>query len=461
MSEILPEGYRMTELGPLPEEWRVVRLGDLENKGHLWVKNGYPQGEHNTKGNGVPHLRPFNITSEGIIDVSQVKFVDAPPEDSPYWVKCGDVLFNNTNSEELVGKTAYFDLNGKFVLSNHMTIIRVADNALDAYWLAKQLHWFWYEGLFHSICRRHVNQASVSLERLRQVCIPLPPLAEQCAIAHVLRTVQEAKEATARVIAAARELKKSLMRHLFTYGPVPADQTDQVPMQETELGPLPAHWRVVRLGEVFDIFAGGDISKLNWSPTKKGKFIYPVYSNSLENDGLYGYADTYQFPEGSITVTGRGNLGHAIPRYNKFNAIIRLLVLNPKTSLDIKFVAEFINASIKINLEGSSIPQLTRPKIATYSIPLPPLAEQREIARILQAVDEKIRAEEARKAALEGLFRSLLHHLMTAQVRLPQDFVRQFDVDGGDLPPYDPQRRHRGQPDGTGDTVGRPKEDEP
>lgn len=253
-----------TELGPLPEEWRVVRLGDLENKGHLWVKNGYPQGEHNTKGNGVPHLRPFNITSEGIIDVSQVKFVDAPPEDSPYWVKCGDVLFNNTNSEELVGKTAYFDLNGKFVLSNHMTIIRVADNALDAYWLAKQLHWFWYEGLFHSICRRHVNQASVSLERLRQVCIPLPPL-----------------------------------------------------------------------------------------------------------------------------------------------------------------------------------------------------AEQREIARILQAVDEKIRAEEARKAALEGLFRSLLHHLMTAQVRLPQDFVRQFDVDGGDLPPYDPQRRHRGQPDGTGDTVGRPKEDEP
>jgi type I restriction enzyme S subunit len=259
----------------------------------------------------------------------------------------------------------------------------------------------------------------------------------------VLRAVQQAREATERVIAATRELKKSLMRHLFTYGPVPVDQADQVPMQETELGPIPAHWRVVKLGEVFKIFAGGDITRLNWSPVRTGKFVYPIYSNSLEKDGLYGFADSYKFPANSITVTGRGNLGYAVHRCEKFNAIIRLLVLVPEISLDAKFVAEYINAFIRVNFEGSSIPQLTRPKIAGYSIPLPPLSEQREITRILQAVERKIEAEEARKQALEALFKTLLHELMTARRRLPADFVAHFATGAQGLAPQ-PMDAHTG-----------------
>jgi type I restriction enzyme, S subunit len=80
--------------------------------------------------------------------------------------------------------------------------------------------------------------------------IPLPPAEEQREIASALRAILQAKEATEKVISATREFKRSLMRHLFTYGPTPINQTESVSLQETEIGPLPRHWQVVRFNDV-------------------------------------------------------------------------------------------------------------------------------------------------------------------------------------------------------------------
>ncbi|MGQ9628684.1 MAG: restriction endonuclease subunit S, partial [Anaerolineae bacterium] len=176
----------------------------------------------------------------------------------------------------------------------------------------------------------------LNLTEIKALQVPLPPLPEQRAIAQVLRTVQRAKEATERVIAAARELKKSLMRHLFTYGPVPLDQVDGVRLKETEIGPLPEGWEVVEIGDVASM--------------KQGRVL-----------------PTNKFSDSGYPVFG-----------------------------------------------------------ASCKVPLPPLPEQQKIAQMLRTVDRKIQAEERRKAALDGLFRTLLHHLMTGKVRVAQWFVNQF-----------------------------------
>ncbi|MEM4461093.1 MAG: restriction endonuclease subunit S, partial [Nanopusillaceae archaeon] len=123
-----------------------------------------------------------------------------------------------------------------------------------------------------------------------------------------------------------------------------------------------------------------------------------------------------QYSENCITVTARGNLGYAIPRFEKFNAIIRLLVLVPKQELDIIFVSEYINTKIKVMMENTSIPQLTVPRFSIFKIPLPPLSEQQEIAEILQTIDQKIEIEQKKKALYEELFKTMLNKLMKQEI---------------------------------------------
>ncbi len=135
------------EESQLPEGWGAAGIGELIDSGQLWVKNGYADGRFNIEGLGVPHLRTFNISDAGAIDLTQIKSVRPPSVDDPHWLHRSDVIFNNTNSEELVGKTALFDQAGDFVLSNHMTILRVLNrHCLEPSFLARALHRKWMTG---------------------------------------------------------------------------------------------------------------------------------------------------------------------------------------------------------------------------------------------------------------------------------------------------------------------------
>jgi type I restriction enzyme S subunit len=68
----------------------------------------------------------------------------------------------------------------------------------------------------------------------------------------------------------------------------------------------------------------------------------------------------------------------------------------------------------------TTIPNLSKSRLSSFLVPFPPLPEQEEIARLLRAVDCKIQVEEARKQALDALFQTLLHHLMTGTVRVTE-----------------------------------------
>lgn len=138
---------------------------------------------------------------------------------------------------------------------------------------------------------------------LKEIPIPLPPLPEQRAIAYVLRTVQEAKEKTEKVIEAARELKKSLMHRLFTYGPVPFHDADKVKLKETEVGMVPEEWENKNLGEAVTLQRGKDL------PVKKRKSgNYPV----IGSNGVVGYHNEFVVKGPGVTVGRSGSVGKVV-----------------------------------------------------------------------------------------------------------------------------------------------------
>jgi type I restriction enzyme S subunit len=433
MTDDLPTGYKMTELGPLPEEWRVVRLGEAAEKpqyGFTAAAQSEPVG---------PKMLRITDIQKGNVNWNTVPYCECAGEDIPkYLLEAGDILFARTGS---VGKAFLVSsVPEHSIFASYLIRVRVDRTKLDpqfaflfmqstAYWrqIASQIH--------------GAVQPNVNATQLRSLLLPLPPLPEQRAIAHVLRTVQEAKEATERVIAALRELKKSLMRHLFTCGPVPLDAAGNVELRETEIGPIPAHWQVVRLGEVVEKTKQID-------PRKKPEWFFKyVDVSSVDNELLritsYQNFAGKEAPSRARKQIDAGDVLFATVRpYLKRIAIVppeldghicstAFCVLRAKNEIDACYLFfavahEPFVQRVAEHQRGSSYPAVTDQDVLREVIPLPPLDEQRAIAETLRAVDRKIEAEQARRQALEALFKSLLHDLMTARRRLPPEFVARF-----------------------------------
>ncbi|TDL33807.1 restriction endonuclease subunit S [Macrococcoides bohemicum] len=143
-------------------------------------------------------------------------------------------------------------------------------------------------------------------------------------------------------------------------------------------------WEQRELGNESKIIAGGDVDKTKLQLVGK----YPVLANALTNDGVVGYYDQdYHIEAPAITVTGRGNVGHAKARKVNFTPVVRLLAI--KTHHDIDFLEHSINLYRKIN-ESTGVPQLTSPQLAKYKLLIPENEEQKILGSFLKKFDDVI-----------------------------------------------------------------------
>lgn len=188
--------------------------------------------------------------------------------------------------------------------------------------------------------------------------------------------------------------------------------TEQMNVPKLRFGEFAGIWLSDRVGNVFDIKAGGDIDKENVSDVRNEKFPYPVFANAEKKKGLYGYSDLYKVDPPCLTVAGRGvNIGIAHARFERFYPIVRLLTLKPKKEQDVKF-HEYVFNRLNIFVESTGVPQLTGPQISSYRVALPAHPEQQKIASFLSKVDQKIglltekkdKLTEYKKGVMQQLF---------------------------------------------------------
>ena len=147
---------------------------------------------------------------------------------------------------------------------------------------------------------------------------------------------------------------------------------DEIPFE------VPEGWEWCRLPIITtDIFAGGDKPDIC---EKRATEIcnIPIYSNGIENDGLYGYTNKPRVTEPSITISARGTIGFCCARKTPFVPIVRLITITPSKEISLYYLKTVFKALIETG-EGSSIPQLTVPGIKLKLIPIPPIMEQDRI----------------------------------------------------------------------------------
>lgn len=215
MQELLTKGighreFKNTEIGRIPKDWDVAELASLISE----LKNGFASGKRDE--NGIVQIRMNNITTDGRLILDSYLKVPRPDQINNLLLGANDLLFNNTNSIDLVGKSALFK-QAPFpcTFSNHFTRFRFREIVLPD-WVLNIFIVLWQKGFFKSVAIRHVGQAAVHKSHLLKLKIPLPSPPEQRQIATILSTVDKRLEFLRERRQKLNRIKKALMNDLLT-----------------------------------------------------------------------------------------------------------------------------------------------------------------------------------------------------------------------------------------------------
>lgn len=199
----------------LPQGWEWKSLGEISNL----IQNGFAASKNNEIPSGYVHLRTHNISTDGNLNFDTlIKIKREFIKEKQSFIEKNDILFNNTNSTELVGKTALVTQNYNYAFSNHLTKIKLKNqynSKLVVFYFVLLLK----NKYFEKICHQWIGQSGINIDKLKKIQIPLPPLKEQEQIAKHLDFVFEKakalKELYTKELKDYEELKQSLLNKAF------------------------------------------------------------------------------------------------------------------------------------------------------------------------------------------------------------------------------------------------------
>ncbi|WP_081574846.1 restriction endonuclease subunit S [Streptococcus pneumoniae] len=175
-------------------EMFMLRNFPLKRLGELVEEVRYGTSLPATLNGKYGYLRMNNITEDGRLNIQNLKHIDVPEKDlEKYVVRKGDVLFNRTNSIELVGKTCIYELDFDMVIAGYIIRIRTNNNILNPRYLSEFLNFPSTKKFLRNIAKGAVNQANINAKELQDISIPLPPLVLQNEFADFVAQVDKSQ----------------------------------------------------------------------------------------------------------------------------------------------------------------------------------------------------------------------------------------------------------------------------
>ena len=429
MCKMKAKKFKSSELGPIPEDWEVKRLGECCTR----IKNGFTYSVCNR---GAYKISRIETISKGVVNYSRVGYVkDAPPAD--YMLSNGDILFSHINSLPYVGNVALYD--GKELLYHGMNLLLLRCNeSVNANYLYYALSSAPMRSKSRELAKIAINQASISIGDLSRSEIPLPSLPEQRKIAEALSDIDELILALGKLIEKKRAIKQGAIQELLGV------RNEECGMRNVPRRRLPGFsgaWVEKRLGE-----CGTAIRGVSYKPHQAfyesgaGRTML-LRSNNIQ-DNVLTFDDVVYVSEecigdeqymmcddilicaanGSRNLVGKSAVLKTMCQTVTFGAFMAIFRANSDIDAGFAgylFQTESYRKQLDDILTGSAINNLNSKDILglAFAVPLT-LAEQKAIAAVLSDIDAEIAALEADRAKYESIKQGMMQELLTGKTRL-------------------------------------------
>ena len=398
-------------IGGIPKQWKLVPTKRVL------------RGTKSIVGSEVDNYERLALTMNGVIKRNKEDNEGLQPEkfDNYQILRENELVFKLIDLQN--------EKTSRVGLSPFTGIVSPAYIVLTNEQSDNRFYYYWFFDMYNRLVFNQMSddgvRANLNVNDLVNIPIPLISLSEQKAIADFLdRKCAEIDEMIAlqeKIVEELKAYKQSVITEAVTKGLNP-----DVPMKDSGIegiGEIPEHWRITTIGRLFRVSAGGDAKWDIYSDKQDSEHPFPVYTNTLDKNQTYAYTSIPVYKGDTITVTGRGDIGRAFYRKTPFDAIIRLLVLEKRYSLDCRYFAYFINNVIHFFTNSAAIGQLSAVQVVPYNVCHPSIEEQTDIADYLDTkcteIDNLISIKLSKIDSLKEYKKSIIYEYVTGKKEVP------------------------------------------
>ncbi|HHR5847622.1 TPA: restriction endonuclease subunit S [Providencia alcalifaciens] len=427
---LIPAGYKQTEVGVIPEDWKVKSIGEIASI----FSGGTPNRKIPEYWDGdIPWVTTTLIDGAEIDSAREFITQRGLENSSTNWCKAGTILLAMYGQGKTRGKAAILSIDA--TINQACAAIELKDIGSSHYIL--HILNSMYEKIRE--LSNSGSQENLSAGIIKSIQIPFPPKKEQTAIANALSDVDALISEQEKLIAKKQAIKTATMQQLLTGRtrlPQFALREDGTPKgtKPSELGEIPEDWEVHSLSSICDVRDGTHDSpkyKDNGIPLVTSKNIVDDILD-LSNVSLISPEDAFEIDKrskvdkGDIIMSMIGTVGSAVLLLEEPKFCIKNVALFKPKKVSGEFLVQLIRSKIfqdylEDSMDGGIQKFVSLGTLRNMEISLPPKEEQTAIATILSDMDDEIQALEQRLGKTRQIKQGMMQELLTGKTRLPYD----------------------------------------